>query len=478
MAKKTAAVYENKRLPLIGSMSNRSFSGDKDQRFVNVFPETRKVDQIESIKIYLQKRPGLTTYKTFGSGEGRGIFKFNGVFYVAVGNTLWKDGVIPTGVITFTGSTGLVSGIVGNSSTIGDYIFICDGTKGWVIETNGTVTEVTDIDFPTPHVISPTFLDGYIFLAKGSDIYNCDLDDPLSWNGTNFITAELFPDPVIALARQNNQLVAFGSSSVEFYYDAANASGSPLSKNDGTIIQIGCAAAHAIYQNERYCAFIGQSDSGGRAVWFIDGFKPNKVSDEYIERIIDQESNLSTCQGFGFRVFGHMFYLFNLITVNRTLVYDIDEQLWHEWSSNDGSGNHSVFNCNHYVDGGDGFNYVLHTSDGDVYKLDTSSYIDADHGNILVELVTNKYDMDTYNRKFMSTLVIVGDEYAANPIDISWSDDDYRTWNTPITIVLDDSYPTIKKLGQFRRRAFKLEHTSNYPLRLESLEVCFKEGLH
>ena len=86
--------------------------------------------------------------------------------------------------------------------------------------------------------------------------------------------------------------------------------------------------------------------------------------------------------------------------------------------------------------------------------------------------------MDTYNRKFMSTLVIVGDEYAANPIDISWSDDDYRTWNTPITIVLDDSYPTIKKLGQFRRRAFKLEHTSNYPLRLESLEVYFKEGLH
>lgn len=475
MAGTTKAVYQNKRLPLIGAMSNRTYLSDKDQRFVNIFPETRKVDQIENIKIYLQKRPGLLLYKEYTEGQGRGLFFFNGKLYIAIGDTLWEDGVTPTSKITFTASTGKVSGVVGNSSIIGDYLFICDGTSGWIIETTGTVTLVTDVDFPTPHTVSVTFIDGYILIAKGSDIYNCDLDDPLSWNGTNFISAEIFPDPIVALARQNNQVVAIGSVSIEFLYDAANASGSPLSNNDGTVIQIGCAAAHAIYQNERYCAFVGQSDSGGRAVWFIDGFKPNKVSDEYIERILDQEESMEDCSGYGFRIFGHMFYLINLITVNRTLVYDVDEKLWHEWSSNN-EGQHSVFICDHMVDGEDGFIYVLHKTDGDVYKLDVSQYIDADHGDILVELVTNKYDMDTYKRKFMSSLLLVGDRYDDNEVDVSWSDDDYQSFTTPITVNLSDDYPTIKALGSFRRRAFKIQHTADKHLRLESLEVSYKEG--
>ena len=43
------------RLPLIGAYSNRGYSTSKDQRFVNIFPETRKVDQIEHTKIFLNK---------------------------------------------------------------------------------------------------------------------------------------------------------------------------------------------------------------------------------------------------------------------------------------------------------------------------------------------------------------------------------------------------------------------------------------
>ena len=59
------------RLPVIGSMTNRSSSSAKDQRFVNVFPETRKVEVLESTKIFLYKRPGLTLYKTIEAGNAR-----------------------------------------------------------------------------------------------------------------------------------------------------------------------------------------------------------------------------------------------------------------------------------------------------------------------------------------------------------------------------------------------------------------------
>jgi len=239
------------RLPLMGAYSNRGYSGTKDQRFVNAFPETRKVDQLENTKIFINKRPGLTLYRDYGTGEGRGCAYFNTHFYVIVGNTVYEDGLSPVAKITLTASTGPVGMIVGNSSTTGDYLFICDGTSGWVINSAGTATKISDADFPTPHIPSPTFIDGYILVAKGSDVYNCVLDDPLSWDASNFLSAEMFPDPIKALARQNNQVVVLGGSSIEFFYDAANVSGSPLSRNDSTTIQMGVAAPYFLPRASR-----------------------------------------------------------------------------------------------------------------------------------------------------------------------------------------------------------------------------------
>jgi len=472
--KQTLGVPEETRLPLMGAYSNRGFDPNKDQRFVNIFPETRKVEQIENTKIFLNKRPGLTLHRDYGTGEGRGVAYFNGKFYVACDNIVYEDAASPTAKITLTASTGPVGMIVGNSATTGDYLFICDGTSGWTINAAGTATLIVDADFPTPHIPAPTFIDGYILLAKGSDVYNCDLDVPTSWTSSNFLSAEMFPDPIKALARQNNQVVVFGGSSIEFFYDAANAAGSPLSRNDSTTIQMGTAAPYCIYQSEKFCAYVSQSDSGGRAVWLIDGFQPKKVSDEYIERIIDAEIDMSDCRGYGMRTKGHMFYVINLKTIGRTLVYDIDEKLWHEWSSNN-AGSHQVFQCDYVSDNATGAAYVLHTSNGRLLKVDPSIYQD-DGTNILVELVTNKYDMDTYKRKFISNMKIVGDRYTSNSISLQWSDDDYQTWSNVKTISLSDDYPAFQRLGSMRRRAFKITHAADQPLRLESLDVTYTKG--
>jgi len=131
------------RLPLIGAYTNRGYDSSKDQRFVNVFPETRKVEQLENTKIYLNKRPGLTSYHSFGAGEARGGVNFNGYFYFAIGNKVYKDDGVPTAVITLTGSTGQVAMQNGNSTVLGNYLFVADGTDAWIIKTDGTVLHVT-----------------------------------------------------------------------------------------------------------------------------------------------------------------------------------------------------------------------------------------------------------------------------------------------------------------------------------------------
>ena len=286
---KTTKSQKNVRLPLIGEQTNRTATTTKDQKYINIFPETIKIPAIESTKIFLNKRPGLTLYKQFGSGEGRGVAWFNDAFYIGVGNTIWKDGVTPTAIITMTTTTGKVGMLLGNSTTIGDYLFICDGTDGWVINNVGTVTAITDPDFPSPHIPTPAFIDGYVVLAQRSDVYTCDLDEPTSWSSSNYLTAEMFPDSVIALARQNNNVLVFGVYSTEFFYDAANTNGSPLARNDASTAQVGCISPNAIHQNEKQCFFVGQSDMGGRAVWQIVGFEMKKVSTVFIDTIIDAE---------------------------------------------------------------------------------------------------------------------------------------------------------------------------------------------
>jgi hypothetical protein len=328
---------------------------------------------------------------------------------------------------------------------------------------------------PFPHIPVPIFIDGYVALAKGSDVYTCDVDTPTKWTASNFLSAEMFPDPIVALSRQNNQVVVLGHSSIEFFYDAANAAGSPLSRNDSTTIQMGCAAPYALIGNEKYIFYVSQSDSGGRAAWIIDGFQPKKVSDEYIERILDAEVDMSDCRGFGLRTKGHLFYVLNLKTSGRTLVYDTDEKLWHEWASNT-AGVNGVFQCDHMADNTTGAAYLLHNSNGSLYKLDPTTYQD-DTTPIIVELVTNKYDMDTYHRKFMHSCKIVCDRYAvANSIKLQWTNDDYQTWSNVKTISLSDDFPAFQRMGVFRRRAFKLIHDTNNPLRVESLEVEYTEG--
>lgn len=541
------------RLPLIGAMTNRDQSGTKDQRFINIFPETRKVEAIESTKIFLNKRPGLTLYKNYGAGNGRGAAWFRNKFYLAIDGKIWEDGATPTAVITLTDATTKVGMLVANSSSIGDYLFICDGTRGWIVKSDGSVltvfndtiraitlssggssyetaptvvitggggtgatatatvsggvvTSITITNegsgftsaptisftggggsgatasailnaFPTPHIPMPTFIDGYILLASGSDVYNCILDTPTSWASGEYLSAEMFPDPIVGLARQNNQVVVFGSSSIEFFYDAANTAGSPLNRNESSTIQMGCAFPYAIYQNEKNFIFVSQSESGGRAVWQVDGFQPKKVSDEYIDRIIDKETDPSNVHGFGFRTMGHLFYLVSLPTLGRTLVYDTEEKLWHEWSSNVAD-THDDFIGYYMVDNQSGSCFILHKDNGSLYKLDTTAYNDAGT-SIITEIITNRYDMNSYKRKFMTNLRIVGDRYAVgenNKVTCRWTDDDYLTWSNYKTIELTDDFPNWARLGSFRRRAFNIKHTENKPLRLESIEVSFYEG--
>ena len=531
----TQLTSQPERIPLLGTLMYRSAARNKDQRLINCFQESIKNEVTDSKKSYTVKRPGLTqsTNVKVGGGTARGLYYWNSKHYSVIGSGLYENSTLKQTLNTSSGEAGFVE--FDNSGVA--YLFLCDGTDGWVINSSGTVTQVnqtystwaaltnysvgdrriptvsngyyyevttdagssaaaqptwpttigtTVVDsgitwtckgeyggFPTPHIPTPKFIDGYMILPlSGSlDIYNSDVDNIYGWGSSNFVSAEMWPDNILGLARQNNQILAFGQYSSEFFYDAANASGSPLARNEGTALQIGCAAPHAVYENERFLIFIGQSSSGGRAVWQLEGFSPKKVSTEAIERVLDEEgSTITSARGFGVRTKGHLFYVINLATC--TLVYDVEEKVWHEWSSNS-SGSHVAFKYSYITDTLDGRSTLLHNTDGYLYILDPDVYQD-NSTSILADVYTAKYDGSTMNRKFMHNLNVVGD--LDSSYSIRWSDDDYTTWNSFFTLTA--SRPFVTRCGSFRRRAFNIRHTANEDFRLEALEFEVDVGTH
>lgn len=596
------------RIPLVGNNQQRGTDLNKDQRFVNCFPETTKNLVTSLKKLFLVKRPGTVVYSSPSTtSEGRGAWILNGSIYSVFGSTLYKDTtsigtlttatglcgattfldatnfnretlfiadgtdawvvydttvtkvdnnylqwyantiievgdrVIPTGtynkwfVCTVAGQTGTTEptwdNTVGNTTTDGTVTWRCEGnytgyarwnasaanyvtgdiirpTSGndngllykvivggnqtteptWPTELGQTVAQdgityecwSSFGGFPTPHITTPVFLDGYVFLPETNsvDIYNSDLLRTFGWDALNFASAENFPDGVSALARQNNYIVAFGSNSIEFFYDnlkQIEASGatptveftSPLARHDSLVVQTGLLTKNCVLSSEKFLMFLGKSNLGGRSVWLFDGTKPSEVSTEYIEKFLDNESDVDAITGFSCRIAGHVFFVINLPDANTSFVYDLEEQMWHEWQYN---GTEMPFIS--AIDNG-GTIYLQHATDGKIYRFGTDLTTDSSY-DIIVKIVTAKQDYETDKRKFYHRLTIIGDALEGQ-IQVRWSDDDYSTWSN-YKYLTAGTRPYFLRLGASRRRAWELKYEHASALRLEFLELVYSTG--
>lgn len=466
--------YTTVRIPFYSNPSNRDSSLPKDGALFNCMPEAEKNELTERKSYYVFKRDGLTLRSSPDTtNEARGVFFWEktGKVYSVFGNKLYSN---TTSIQTLTTSTSPVGFVV--TTGVSERLMLVDGTKGYLITTLDAVSEITDVDFPTPHSPTPVYLDGYVFLLKSgtAEIYNSNLDDPTSWQASNFLTSELYPDTGVALARQLNYIVCFNTTSTELFFDAANAAGSPLQRNEQAAIKLGAASAHTVFQNERFITWVAQSETGGPSVWTLEGFQPKKISDESIERILKAEASLSALRAFGVRVKGHLLYVLNCPTANISLVYDFEEKLWHFWSSNSG-GNHVKFAYSFATDA-QGVYVVQGDADGSLYNMSPTVY--QDHGtNIIVQIVTEKYDGGTNRSKFHYRLEIVSDVISGATMSVRYTDDDYNTYSTSRSLDLSKR-PFTRTLGSFRRRAFEFTHTSNTPLRIWGMEIDVNLGVN
>lgn len=192
-----------------------------------------------------------------------------------------------------------------------------------------TVTKITDADYPATTVPGVAYLDGYFFVMDAAGtIYNSGLETPLVWNSLDFISCEAEPDGGVAIAKYQNYVVGLGQWTTQFFYDAANETGSPLAPVESSTVQTGCANGYSVAQFDGKLVWMGNSREKGRGVYACNGsLTPTEISTPDISRILNAD-DLATVYSWGAGFSGHSLYVLSLVTSGMTLVYDFSTQAW------------------------------------------------------------------------------------------------------------------------------------------------------
>lgn len=304
--------------------------------------------------VYKSNLAGTTWTQSTSSAQwsGRGYFgngvTFNDTLFLYGGyrfsgsasylDDVWEATINAPGGDTYTLSgTELPIQFTNTSGAAGtEYLVIKNTAKAWVLTfgTPGTLTQITDADYPATTVPGVVYLDGY-FVVMDADgtIYNSDLENPTSWNSLNYTSAETEPDVGIAIAKHQNYIVAFKDRTIEMFYDAANASGSPFSVMSNTAMQLGCANGYSIASVDGGLFFMSKTRSENRSIHYFppDGMSPVEIADENVQRVLNS-ATLTTVRAWAGRLSGHAFYVLNLVTSGITLAYDLTSKTWARWT--------------------------------------------------------------------------------------------------------------------------------------------------
>ena len=435
---------------------------------------------------FAETRPGATTqYLGVNDGTSLYLIKTDDTVVVLNNKVITSASIANPTVVTATG----------HGLTTGNKIIIRGQTLA-VPELNGTVytVTVTGVDtftipvnvttagaggtigvFPTANTGHLEYMDGYWFVVKAAGtIWNCDVDDPTLWDPTKFLTAQMFGDTAYAITKHNNLILMLLEKSTQAFYNNANSSGSPLSNYESGAQQVGTKFKNSVASAEGASAWLGNSKTGGHSVWALTGNSTEEIATTQIKLLLDAETTtLSSSIGRIARMGGKKFYILELLTLNRTLIYDFDTTLWSEFESTTadvrwGMCSFSEHSTNALT--------CQHISNGNIYSVSPTVYQDnAVSFTVLARF--GRIDLGTNARKFVAGYEFIGDKQSTTTnVSFQYSDDDYATLSTARTVDMSRARAFLKQGGNFRRRAHQMSYSGANPLRMEAVEMFYRMG--
>ena len=344
----------------------------------------------------------------------------------------------------------------------------------WVIDA-ANIIPVSDNRYPFETVPGLVVLGGIAYVMDTTGlIHSCELNDPYHWPLLNVVGADYESDPGVALVKYLNYVLAFGTYTMQFFYDAGIADGSPLRPYLNANLKVGCADAATIANVGPTIMWVSRTREFNRQVVILSGLLPQVVSTPAIDKLLNG-SGYPSLRAISAYSNGHLYYILSPlgVTTAPSLVYDLTLKQWYEWTDSSGTAPF-VFadSCSTLSR----FDFLLlGRSNGKIYSFD-GAYLDDDGVPFPVKLQTAKFDAENNRTKFWGQTELIGDRNPGTPL-IQTTDDDYATFNTGRMVDMSTPRPVLYRNGSGRRRAWKITQTDSNAMRLEALEVTFEQGL-
>jgi len=387
------------------------------------------------------------------------------------------------------------------------------GTTVGVTITKTPIAKIIDADFlsTSDYISALVPMDGYLFYTTSDGkVVNSNHNSITAYTAIDFLSAQMYPDPTVAIARTKNTLGVFGTNSLELFKNVGNANGSPLQSIPERCIRIGTNDQRGITILEDDVYFVGTSAYGDVQVFRLRDGETEKVSTPIIDQIIGTQSTSgATFFTSGFQLGGYKYIAVTVGTVtqasdnllleggddllledgssflllegsatalgtfNKQLVYNVDLNIWSEWDCEEltfvvgqGAGSYNkILMSSRFLD--TGFIYKISPgSDAEVY---------ADNGtNYDMEIRTSRINFGTSKRKFIPSIKLICDELSSGSVTLEASDDNYITWKTLGTFDLTVAEPKITRCGSHKGgRAYRLTHSTDSFFRAEALEIDY-----
>jgi hypothetical protein len=313
--------------PILGQAYVARSVNAADNRMINMFPEA--IPNEGQTAGWLQRAPGLRLLATIGNGPIRGVWDFSPdstTAFVVSGNELYKINTSYTATLLGTiAGTGPVS-----MADNGTQLFVAANGPSYIYNnTTNVFSQITDPDFPG--AVTVAYLDGYfVFNEPNSQkIWVTGLLDGLSVDPLDFASAEGTPDLLTSVVVNNREVWLLGTNSIEVWYDAGTPD-FPLARIQGASNELGCAAPYSVAKADNSIFWLGSDTRGRGVIYRSNGYTGIRASNHSVEWQIQSYGNISDAVAYTYQQDGHTFYVINFPSADKTWVYDVTTQSWHE----------------------------------------------------------------------------------------------------------------------------------------------------
>ena len=423
-------------LPLGSDQADNPAAGNA--RLINGYAE--KMPPNSKSEWQIIARAGLTEFATL-TGETdpiRAILPLTDAQALCVsGRVLYS--VDTTGTATSVGgipSDGMVT-MARNRAASPQVAITCDGLS--FVWQAGVLTQISDPDLPP--AVSVAQIGGYfIWLLADGRHFASDVDD-YAVNALSYATAEANPDGGVRNIVRGNDMVFFGTRSIEFWQVTGD-DPYPLARTTWRD-NIGCIAGDSVAQVDQAVCFVAHD----RTVRMLDGYDAQIISNYAVARAIADLDDPSTIKATSWQSRQHTFYAIS--TDDWTWIYDITTQRWHE-AQTYGSSRWMIDRCAMWgtkiLCGG--------AATGKLYLMDHTAHDDAGQP---IRLVVQAGPIASFPNRLLHgrlDLDVVAATAPAGETDayvmIDWADDDAENFGTQMMHFLGNKGQAMTKVRQFR----------------------------